>query len=101
MQRGESLVLYHLLMLKFTKFIIENLVTRIVHMGFGGTMCVALGDIFSRNSQQKFSAEILSRNLEEIFCRNLRSRKSQEGVVFSTQGKLITAKTSFCTNYIL
>ena len=31
MQRGVSLVLYHLLMLKFTKFIIENLVTRIVH----------------------------------------------------------------------
>ena len=31
MQRYVSLVLYHLLMLKFTKFIIENLVTRIVH----------------------------------------------------------------------
>ena len=69
MQRSVSLVLYHLLMLKFTKFIIENLVTRIVHnhglwwnnVWLSGKSAQKSRENFQRNLgeiSEKFSAEI-------------------------------------------
>jgi len=51
-------------------------------MGFGGTMCGSRGNL--RRNLGKISEKSWG-NLGEIFSRNLRLRKSQEGVVFSTQ----------------
>ena len=68
-------VLYHLLMLKFTKFIIENLVTRIVHKSrvfalrelcFGGPMATTTNhkEVSSNPPGQSHQREILVRPVE-------------------------------------